>query len=72
MVEGRVEVDDGRLVPTVRRACASERRADFVDECSIGPQFTRHVEKLLELRRGQAVAGRRAEDDGVRPFEIGV
>jgi hypothetical protein len=30
----------------------------------------RHVEKLLRLRPGQAVAGRGAEDDSVGPSEI--
>jgi hypothetical protein len=70
VIEGRVERENRRLVPAVQRRGARERGGDLIDQRARGPERTRRVEKLLELRRRQSVARRRAEDDGIRPTEV--
>src|SRR5262249_40412638 len=70
MIEGRIEVNDRRLLPPVRRSRAGERGTDLVDESSLGPEFAGRIEELFQLCRRQTVTCGRAEDNGIGPKQI--
>ena len=47
-----------------------ERRTDFINERAFRPERAGLVHKVFELRRRQTVTRRRAEYDGISPFQI--
>src|SRR4028118_1972043 len=63
--EARRGGGDRGLLAAVLGGAGGEDRTDLADETPFRPEAAGLVEEVLHLRRHGAVAGRRAEDDGV-------
>src|SRR6266545_3688898 len=71
VVEGVVERQDRRLLPSVSRLRGGKAGRDLVRELAFLPEPPRLIDVLLELGGDVAEAGGRSEGDPVCPLEIG-
>src|SRR3954466_8235659 len=70
VVEGVVQGEDRRLLPSVLRLRRREGRSDLVDQFSPFPELPGEVEKQLQLSCDVAETSRGSKGDPVRPHDV--